>query len=88
MDYPKPTVKLNNVERDRLNSMLASNYFEAIRVHYGGDFAKRSGIPLINHIIEGLCILIRLGAPRSVCGAWCLHPNLARLAIVVTSHSP
>ena len=74
MDYPKPTVKLNNEERYALNRILQSQYFHAIRMHYGGDFAKRSGIPLINHIIEGLCILIRIGAPRSVCGAWCFHP--------------
>lgn len=45
-----------------------------IRHHYKDDKAKRSGIPLMRHIDEGLAILRHLGAGSAVQAAWCLHP--------------
>jgi hypothetical protein len=50
--------------------------YELIKEFYGMDVAKRSGIPLINHIDEGLKILDRIGASDTVKEAFCLHPLL------------
>lgn len=47
-----------------------------IQAEYGDQTAKRSGLPLMNHIHEGLAILDRLGASDAVKGAFCLHPLL------------
>lgn len=33
-----------------------------IEDHYGEDTAKRSGVPKLNHIYEGLHVLSRIGA--------------------------
>ena len=43
---------------------------------YGGRVAKRSGVPLINHIHEGLTILDTIGADVVTQAAFCLHPLL------------
>ena len=45
-----------------------------IRQHYEEATAKRSGVPLIRHIDEGLAILSHLGAGSAIKAAWCLHP--------------
>lgn len=66
--------KLNNVEYDRVNEILKDECFTAVRLHYASGVAARSGIFLIEHIIEGLMILVRLGARRTAMQAWCLHP--------------
>lgn len=47
---------------------------DLIRGYYGGRTAKRSGVPLINHIHEGLDILARLHATDATKRAYCLHP--------------
>lgn len=47
-----------------------------IRVFYGERRARRSAVPLINHIQEGLLILQRLGASLATQRAFCLHPLL------------
>lgn len=44
--------------------------------HYGHTTARRSGIPYMNHILEGLTILAHLGASDDARRAWCLHPLL------------
>lgn len=41
---------------------------------YNGRKAERSGVPLINHIKEGLIILDELGVCDTVKCAFCLHP--------------
>jgi hypothetical protein len=41
---------------------------------YGDKKAKRSGVPYINHIYEGLAILNHLGADDHTKDAYCLHP--------------
>ncbi len=48
--------------------------FDLIKSFYGNRSAKRSGVPLINHIKEGLLILEDLGASKNAKGAFCLHP--------------
>lgn len=46
----------------------------AIHNHYLDKTAARSGVPLINHINEGLAILDILGASDTTKKAFCLHP--------------
>jgi len=48
--------------------------YKLIAKHYGDRVAKRSGIPLINHINEGLIILKEIGAVETTKKAFCLHP--------------
>lgn len=54
--------------------MSFSYEYMLIRQHYGQDKAKRSGVPLLRHIDEGLAILSHLGAGSAIKAAWCLHP--------------
>lgn len=48
---------------------LISNYYDQSKT-------KRSGIPLINHIDEGIEILKGIGADEDTIEAYCLHPLL------------
>ena len=48
--------------------------YALIKAHYGDKTAKRSGVPLINHIDEGLLILDYLDATDATKRAFCLHP--------------
>jgi hypothetical protein len=45
-----------------------------IREHYGNHCAARSGVPLINHIAEGVAILNHIGATVEAVKAYMLHP--------------
>ncbi len=45
-----------------------------IQEYYDGKFAKRSGVPYMQHIDEGLTILDRIGATEVAKRAYCLHP--------------
>jgi hypothetical protein len=47
-----------------------------IKNYYGTQTARRSGVPLINHIDEGLAVLDALGASNVIKDAYCLHPIL------------
>jgi hypothetical protein len=49
--------------------VLISNY-------YGKTKTKRSNVPLINHIDEGIEILKGIGADEDTIEAYCLHPIL------------
>jgi hypothetical protein len=53
-----------------------NNHYAAIREFYGDRRANRSGIPLIAHIDEGLCILDHIGSSLHAKEAFCLHPLL------------
>jgi hypothetical protein len=44
--------------------------FELISKFYGDRRARRSGLPLINHVVE----VKDYGEPDNTVGAWCLHP--------------
>ena len=48
--------------------------YQLIAAFYGQRKAKRSCVPLINHIHEGLFVLEHVGAPESALRAFCLHP--------------
>lgn len=47
-----------------------------IRHHYGYKRAKRSQVPLINHIVEGLAILRYINADIKAQAAFCIHPMI------------
>lgn len=50
--------------------------YELIKDFYGQQRAKRSQVPLINHIDEGLKVLNHIGASEITKAAYCLHPIL------------
>ena len=50
--------------------------YRLISAHYGNQVAKRSQVPLINHINEGLIVLERISATEQAKRAFCLHPLL------------
>jgi hypothetical protein len=45
-----------------------------IHRYYGDKVAKRTGVPLINHITEGIKILNELNASIPAIEAYCVHP--------------
>lgn len=53
---------------------MISRAYEKIRDYYGIKTAERSGVPLINHINEGLVVLNMLSASEWTKEAYCLHP--------------
>lgn len=63
-----------------VNDLMFHNFkqldytYSLIANHYGDKCAKRSGVKLINHIDEGIKILILIGACHSAVQAYCLHP--------------
>lgn len=50
--------------------------YRAIAQHYGNRVTRRSRVPLINHIDEGIAILATSDARDIVMRAFCLHPLL------------
>ena len=50
--------------------------YRLISAHYGNCFAKRSRVPLIDHINQGLTVLDSIGATNESKRAFCLHPLL------------
>jgi hypothetical protein len=50
--------------------------YKLIAKHYGDQVAKRSQVPLINHINEGLIVLKCIGATETTKRAFCIHPLL------------
>lgn len=50
--------------------------YQVIAEFYGARKAKRSDVPLMQHIDEGLTILDALGASERAKRAYCLHPLL------------
>lgn len=59
-----------------LNRWTHLGEYRMIVAHYGSRTAKRSQVPLINHIEEGLIILQAIGASENAMRAFCLHPLL------------
>lgn len=50
--------------------------YKLIKKYYGNKKAKRSGVPYINHIDEGLIILDAIDATSCAKDAYCIHPIL------------
>lgn len=50
--------------------------YKLIVRHYGDRTARRSQVPLINHINEGLVVLDNISATDAAKRAFCLHPLL------------
>lgn len=50
------------------------NAYKLIQRHYRDKTAERSGVPLINHIDEGLRLLRKWDRSENMKDAWCLHP--------------
>ena len=57
-------------------SIRDSREYAAIARDYGDRRAKRSQVPLIRHIDDGLAILNAVGASDAAQRAFCLHPLL------------
>lgn len=49
-------------------------YHDLIKEYYGSAKAKRSNVPYINHINEGLIVLDKLGSSEIAKSAYCIHP--------------
>lgn len=64
---------MNVVKTNNINKVLKLALAE-INHYYGDKCAKRSGVPLINHINEGIAILQSIGADEEVQAAFALHP--------------
>ena len=52
----------------------SSIYYQVIKDHYAGCYAKRTGLPYIKHIDDGLRILDHIDATEAAKAAYCLHP--------------
>jgi aryl carrier-like protein len=53
---------------------LHSHAYHAISVHYSGKAAKRTKVPYLNHIDEGLLVMQYLGCSQDEMDAFCIHP--------------
>uniref|UniRef100_A0AB39CDQ2 Uncharacterized protein n=1 Tax=Pseudomonas phage HRDY3 TaxID=3236930 RepID=A0AB39CDQ2_9VIRU len=60
--------------------------YALIQEHYGNRRAERSGVPLMNHIDEGLKILRFLDADLPTMGGYCLHPLVQDLKDLQMNH--
>ena len=56
------------------HDVIGTIYYDAIAEAYKGKHAKRTGLPYIKHINDGLKILERIGATQEAMYAYCLHP--------------
>jgi hypothetical protein len=56
--------------------MSLTHEYIIIAATYGDKTAKRSNVPLINHINEGIIILDEIGASDTAKRAYCMHPVL------------
>jgi hypothetical protein len=62
---------------DILGSLSSSRWcYNLISKYYENKVAKRSGVPYINHIDEGLVVLNLIDASSVAKDAYCLHPIL------------
>lgn len=53
---------------------IVAGCYQCIKERYGDRTAKRSGVPYINHIDEGLRVLDHIGASYVAKAAYCIHP--------------
>jgi hypothetical protein len=57
-----------------IKDVQQTHAYRAVRTHYGERMAQRSGVPLIQHIDDGLVVLQAIGACDDAAEAFCLHP--------------
>lgn len=76
-------------------AILLTAEYRLVSEFYGFRRARRSGVPLLNHILEGICILQRQGSSLETQRAFCLHPLVqadedlkANLALVLQEVGP
>lgn len=55
---------------------MESVAYKLIKKYYNGETTKRSRVPLMNHINEGIEILKSINADDITIDAYCLHPIL------------
>ena len=63
---------------DIMMNIKYSHEYRLIQSHYADRVARRSGVPLINHIDEGLSVLDAISATDNSKRAFCIHPLLQR----------
>jgi len=61
-------------------------HYKMIDRFYEGKFAKRSGVPYLNHIDEGMILCDELGYGLAVKQAFCLHPIFQADEALAWSH--
>jgi len=57
-----------------MKHIFETEEYKLISEHYGEQTTKRSKVRLINHINEGLEVMINRDASRAAMKAYCLHP--------------
>lgn len=56
--------------------ITATNEYQMIQIHYKDRVAGRSGVPLMNHIDEGIVWLGKSEASPLMLRAFCIHPMI------------
>lgn len=69
------------LEKHNIPHYIARSVFDTIEYKmvqdfYGNDCAKRSGVLKMNHIDEGLYIMMKIDASLTAMKAYCIHPLL------------
>jgi hypothetical protein len=66
----------NRITLGVANRIVGTREYRAVEQFYGDRTTKRSGVPLMHHIDEGLAVLATIGARDVTMRAFCLHPLL------------
>lgn len=59
-----------------IQEMFKTKAYQKIQAFYSGMVAKRTQVPLINHIDEGLFIMMHSGFAQVARDAYCIHPMI------------